>query len=316
MQTSYAERQHTEPTPAGSRRFGEGQCADKIQGHWVLARAGKRVLRPGGLELTRQMLDALAIGPDDRVVEFAPGLGITARMALQCNPLTYCGVERDPAAADHLRKQLAGSGAEIVLARAEDSDLPSSCATVVYGEAMLSMQSQEQKNRIIAEARRLLVPCGRYAIHELCLLPDSIPDHLREEIKAEMSKEIHVGVQPLSRSEWMRLFEQNGLKVIWSREAPMHLLEPRRVLGDEGLGGGLRIAFRIATNSELRGRILAMRRLFRRYAAHLGAISLVGQRQLDAACSGSSADFKAAGTAQRAGATMRTCAAHASVERE
>ncbi len=51
-----------------------------------------------------------------------------------------------------------------------------------------------------------------------------------------MSKEIHVGVQPLSRSEWVRLFEQNGLKVTWSNEAPMHMLEPRRVLRDEGGG--------------------------------------------------------------------------------
>lgn len=54
---------------------GGGQHIDKMQEHWVLARAGKKVLRPGGIELTRQMLDALAIGPQDRVVEFAPGLG-------------------------------------------------------------------------------------------------------------------------------------------------------------------------------------------------------------------------------------------------
>lgn len=52
----------------------------KVQGHWVLAAAGKRVLRPGGLALTQRMLEALAIGPQDRVVEFAPGLGVTARM--------------------------------------------------------------------------------------------------------------------------------------------------------------------------------------------------------------------------------------------
>ena len=45
------------------------------QGHWVLAKLGKRVLRPGGLELTRKMLSALSIGEEDDVVEFAPGLG-------------------------------------------------------------------------------------------------------------------------------------------------------------------------------------------------------------------------------------------------
>jgi hypothetical protein len=74
------------------------------------------------------------------------------------------------------------------------------------------------------------------------------------------------------------LFEQKGLKVMWTCDAPMHLLEPGRVLQDEGFSGGLRIAFNIATNSVLRHRILAMRRLFRKYGEHLGAISLVGQR--------------------------------------
>ena len=44
------------------------------QGHWVLAKLGKRVLRPGGLELTRWMVSQLAIQPTDDIVEFAPGL--------------------------------------------------------------------------------------------------------------------------------------------------------------------------------------------------------------------------------------------------
>jgi hypothetical protein len=166
-----------------------------------------------------------------------------------------------------------------VLGQAEKSGLPDACASVVYGEAMLSMQNQEQKNRIFAEARRLLAAGGRYGIHELCFLHDDISDRVRQEIRAAMSHDIHAGVQPLSRSEWVRLFEQNGMKVTWTCDAPMHLLEPRRMLQDEGLGGCLRIAFNIATNSMLRHRILAMRRLFRKYSEHLGAISLVGQRE-------------------------------------
>ncbi|HCD33381.1 MAG TPA: SAM-dependent methyltransferase, partial [Phycisphaerales bacterium] len=48
---------------------GEGIDIAKMPGHWVLARLGKRVLRPGGVELTRWMIDSLGIGQDDRVVE-------------------------------------------------------------------------------------------------------------------------------------------------------------------------------------------------------------------------------------------------------
>jgi SAM-dependent methyltransferase len=279
MQSVNANSDEPKGSFAGPQIVGEGQHPDKLQGHWVLARAGKRVLRPGGLELTQRMLDALAIRPEDRVVEFAPGLGATARIVLQRHPLAYWGVEREPAAAEYLRQQLSRYGAEIVLGQAENSGLPDACASVVYGEAMLSMQSQEQKNRIFAEARRLLAAGGRYGIHEMCFLPDDISDCVRHEIQAAMSKEIHAGIQPLSRSEWARLFKQNGMKVTWTCDAPMHLLEPRRVLQDEGLRGSLRIAFNMATNSMLRHRILAMRRIFRKYGEHLGAISLIGQRE-------------------------------------
>ena len=48
--------------------------ASNAPGHWVLARVGKRVLRPGGLELTLQMLSNARL-TGARVVEFAPGLG-------------------------------------------------------------------------------------------------------------------------------------------------------------------------------------------------------------------------------------------------
>lgn len=44
---------------------------DHMQGHWLLARLGKRVLRPGGVELTRTLL-ARAEVTDADVLELAP----------------------------------------------------------------------------------------------------------------------------------------------------------------------------------------------------------------------------------------------------
>jgi len=264
------------PSISSSELPGAGQSAAKMQGHWVLARVGKRVLRPGGIELTRKMIDTLAIGPGDDVVEFAPGMGATAKIVLKRRPDSYCAVERDPAAAALMRRKFAASN--VVQGGAEDSGLPAACATVVYSEALLSMQQPQQKSRIIAEASRLLRTGGRYGIQELCLLPDDISASLRQQIQADMSKEIHVGVQPLCPHEWVRLFQENGLRVTWIGTAPMHLLEPARLLRDEGIAGASRIAFRAATNPALGKRILAMRRLFHKYGEHLGAISLVGER--------------------------------------
>ena len=46
--------------------------AARMPGHWLLARLGKRVLRPGGMELTRWMLNALRIvGKQPEVIAVA-----------------------------------------------------------------------------------------------------------------------------------------------------------------------------------------------------------------------------------------------------
>lgn len=52
-----------------------------LPGHWLLARLGKRVLRPGGAGMTTRLLVDAGIEGSD-VVELAPGLGRTAREIL------------------------------------------------------------------------------------------------------------------------------------------------------------------------------------------------------------------------------------------
>jgi hypothetical protein len=148
----------------------------------------------------------------------------------------------------------------------------------VYGEAMLSMQGPEQKRRIVQEAFRLLRPEGRYGIHELCAVPDSIPTDVLREMEARMSLNIHVGVRLLTAAAWRMLFEECGFAIGYEAAAPMHLLEPRRVLQDEGLGRTLKIACNVVRDGEARRRVLGMRSLFRQYGAHLSAIAMVARK--------------------------------------
>ena len=63
-----------------------------VPGHWLLARLGKRVLRPGGLKLTQAMLDEAQIA-NKVVVELAPGIGRTAQEILARTPLSYTGID-------------------------------------------------------------------------------------------------------------------------------------------------------------------------------------------------------------------------------
>ena len=246
-----------------------------VPGHWVLAQLGKSVLRPGGMELTRRMLAALTIMPTDHLVEFAPGLGLTAQLALKRRPASYTAVERDPAAAAIVISYLRESTQKCVRGSADQTGLPGEVATVVYGEAMLTMQTSEMKRRIVREARRLLKPGGRYAIHEMCLAGNDLDDGRQIEIYQALSGALHVGVRPLPLSEWRRLMEAEGFEVEVEAPAPMHLLEPKRLLSDEGVKGTLRFIWNIMRDRESRERVLMMRRVFRRYQSNLAAVMMI-----------------------------------------
>lgn len=265
--------------PGSEIREREADDWRKMPGHWMLARLGKRVLRPGGLELTRRLLDELNITINDEVVEFAPGWGIAERMTEEREPSRYTAVEREAAAAEQLRKFVSGPPRRCIQGSAEQTGLPNNFATVVYGEAMLSMQVPSTKERIVAEAGRLLRPGGRYGIHELCLVPEGLDQQTRESIDKELSKQLHVGVRLLTIPEWRELLERHGFVVDRPAVSSVRLLGPRRLVQDEGVLRALQFAVRMLGNRPARRRVLAMRCLFRAHRKHLAAVAIVGHKQ-------------------------------------
>lgn len=60
----------------------------------------------------------------------------------------------------------------------------------------------------------------------------------------------------------------------------MSLLEPGRLIRDEGLLGALRFVWNLLRDSEARQRVLEMRAVFRRNRNQLGAVSIIGIKRL------------------------------------
>ena len=248
-----------------------------LQGHWLLARSGKHVLRPGGKKLTERMLANADIAGKD-VVEFAPGLGLTTRAILERDPKSYRGVDRDPQVVDIISKltsEKATIPASCVQRDAADTGLESNSADVVIGEAMLTMQTERGKQAIIGEAFRLLRAGGTYSIHELGLQPDNLDESVKDEVRKALARSIKVNARPLTEQEWRELLEAEGFEVLWRGKEPMALLDMKRNIADEGIGGVLRILRNVLGNKDIRARVLNMKHTFDKYSNELTGIAFV-----------------------------------------
>lgn len=250
---------------------------EDLPGHWLLARLGKRVLRPGGRGLTESLLRSAQI-PGSDVVEFAPGLGRTASLIVQHSPRSYTGVDEDPDAVTSTTASIAGRGT-VVQSPAATTGLDAASADLVVGEAMLTMQGAKGKTAIVEEAHRLLRPGGRYAIHELALEPDTLTDGQKTEIRKALARSIKVNARPLTTGEWTALFEQHGFTVESVDHAPMALLKVGRNLEDEGVLGVLKIGVNLLRNPAALSRVAGMWKVFNRYQKQMSAIALVAVKQ-------------------------------------
>ena len=245
------------------------------QGHWVLAKLGKKVLRPGGKKLTSWLIDT-ANPTGKRVVEFAPGLGITAKEILDRNPLTYVGVDADAHAVATTSTQLAGD-ARVIQGTADNTGLDDASCDLIVGEAMLTMQGEKGKKAIIAEAHRILDNGGSYAIHELALTPNNVDVRIADALRKALARAIKVIARPPTAIEWSTLLEEAGFQVVSTKLAPMGLLNPRQMLDDEG-PRVFKILFNLLRYPDARKRVLAMRKVFKDNTENLGSIAIVAKK--------------------------------------
>lgn len=253
-----------------------GRADAGVQGYRLLARLGKRVLRPGGVELTRGLLERAGL-PNSDVVELAPGMGRTATEILTHQPRSYLGVEKNPDAVQ-ATQDVVGGGGTVRVGDAAQTGLPPGSADVIVAEALLSMQGDDARHAIVNEVARVLRPGGRYAIHEVALTPNSISEDARAEVRQALASSVKDNARLLTVAEWMQLLAEHELVVDVVSTAPIAMLEPRRLVADEGLSGALRFAKSLLAHRGSRRQVRAMRRTFRAERARVAAVGILAHK--------------------------------------
>lgn len=237
-------------------------------GHQVLAAAGKTILRPGGKSATQQLFHWANFQPGDTVLELASSFGDSAIALAREFGVSVVGVERNPDSVQRAQDNVRQAGLSDRITIREGSifnldEIPDRF-DFVLAEAILTMQSQPGKAKLLRSIRDRLNPGGAFLSQEACLVTPN-PDAAQA-----LSETLRVNAQPLTPQEWENLCCDAGFIVQHRQAGDMQFLGLPRLMEDEGLGGTLKIAWNLATHPELRDRALAMRHTFHQYRNTLG----------------------------------------------
>jgi cyclopropane fatty-acyl-phospholipid synthase-like methyltransferase len=239
-------------------------------GHQVLAAAGKKILRPGGKAATEQLFTWANFQPGETVLELAASFGESAIQMAQRFNVRVVGIEKNPDSVAKARKNIKAAGLEdrvtIIEGDIFQLDKITDKFDYVLAEAILTMQADAGKAKILSGIKNCLKPGGKFLSHEM-LVRDN-----KTEVHQSLSQTIRVNANPLTISQWSTACKNAGLTLQQQETGKMGLLNFGQILRDEGLFNTVKIAGNVLTNPNLRQRILQMRRNFQQQRNNIGYI--------------------------------------------
>jgi len=246
-------------------------------GHQVLAAAGKKALRPGGYAATDRLFEWATFQPGETVLELAASFGYSAIALAQRYKVRVVGVEKNPDSVARAQANVAAAGltqqVQIIQGDIFHLEQISEQFDYVLAEAILTMQSDVGKAKILTGIYDCLKPGGQFLSHEL-----RVEGTNTDTICRELSTTIRVNAAPLSTDGWVTLVQQAGFTVENHNIGSMTLLKPGRIAQEEGVPTLLTIAWNMLTQPDLRQRILSMRETFVRYGSDLGYVVLTARK--------------------------------------
>ncbi|MGK7897336.1 MAG: cyclopropane-fatty-acyl-phospholipid synthase family protein [Xenococcus sp. (in: cyanobacteria)] len=242
-------------------------------GHQVLAAAGKTILRPGGKAATEQLFTWANFQPGETVLELASSFGESAIQIAKRFNVRVVGVEKNPDSVAKARENIKAAGLEdrVTIIQGDIFNLNQITEKFDYvlAEAILSMQLDVGKAKVLSAIKDHLKPGGKFLSHEMVVRSNE------SEVRKTLSQTIRVNANPLTLSEWSTACENAGLTLQQEQTGTMGLLNLGQMMRDEGFLRTIKIIWNVLTNHNLRPRVLQMRRNFQQQRNHIGYIVLM-----------------------------------------
>jgi predicted O-methyltransferase YrrM len=247
-------------------------------GHQVLASAGKRALRPGGYTATEQIFTWADFKQGDTVLELASSFGYSAIALAQRYGVRVVGIEKNPESVvrSRLNIQEAGLSEQITIIEGDIFHLENieEQFDYVLAEAILTMQSETGKAKLLKGICDRLKPNGRFLSHELRANGDN-----QAQIYQDLRQSIRVSASPLSTDGWLAACQDAGLTIKHYDTGAMTLLDPSTIAREEGFPTLITMGWNMLTRPLLRQRILSMRDTFLRYGDDLGYVVICAEKE-------------------------------------
>ena len=197
-------------------------------------------LHPGGERTTRRALELMGLGPQDRLLDVACGTGESAILAARELGCVVAGVEYSPesVSAAQTAADTAGLCDRVGFVQGDAEALPFADASFDAALCECSLCLFPDRERALAEVRRVLRAGGRVAISDVTAKPERLPSVLRDALAG-----VACVAEALPLSGYERLLTGCGFELIATetREADAASMAARitdRLRGARVLGYG------------------------------------------------------------------------------
>ncbi len=215
--------------------FSENDHIRRIPAHVLLARLGKKRLVPGGVAVTQQLLKQSGIQAESKVLEVSCNNGRTLIEIAEQYGCSVTGVDTDvqflTEAKQHINAADMNDSVKILNADARRLPFEDESFDVVLNQTMLTMLSEDEKKKAVAESFRVLKKGGTLLTHDMAL-PVENPALIKE-----LRKTVNMPAEPLTEEQWVRLFSDTGFSEVDAKTGTMTLLSAKGMTADEGVEG-------------------------------------------------------------------------------